>query len=52
MTLLIKGGPANSGTKRGMKERHGPWACPSCKRINQGFIVRCLVVGCNAERPS
>lgn len=52
MSLLVKGGPANSGNKRGLKERRQPWTCESCKRINQGFVVRCLAFGCNVRRPS
>lgn len=50
MTLLIQGGPANSGCKRPLKEAPKiPWTC-SRDHENPRYASRCLTLGCNEER--
>lgn len=46
--MLIKGGPANSGRKRGLKpQRLEEWRC-SCGKTNPPYLVRC---SCRERRP-
>lgn len=43
------------GTNAGWRQPLGPkptkpWTC-ECGRVNQPFVIRCLNMGCNRERP-
>jgi hypothetical protein len=49
MTLLVKGGPAGSGSKRPLAAPRAAWRC-SNGHENRGFAVRCLTFGCNEKR--
>lgn len=48
--LRVNGGPANSGIKLPLKEKHQPWTC-SEGHDNKGNWTRCLTPGCNEKRP-
>lgn len=49
MTLLVQGGPANSGRKRPPKERRKtPWTC-ECSEQHPPYYVRCH--RCRMKRP-
>ena len=47
--MLIKGGPANSGTKLPKRDARDRWEC-SQGHSNKGYWVRCMVSGCNEKR--
>lgn len=42
-------GGANSGIKRPKSEPRKDWSC-SNGHANRGYVVRCLVTGCNEKR--
>lgn len=48
--VLIKGGPANSGTKRAKKAPSKDWTCQN-GHTNRGYATRCLTSGCREKRP-
>lgn len=50
MGLLVKGGPAGSGTKRAKQDPKPDWTC-QCGHTNRGYAVRCLHAGCRERRP-
>lgn len=47
--MLLRGGPANSGTKLPKREPDGPWTC-SQGHDNKAAWVRCMTSGCNEKR--
>lgn len=48
--MLVTGGPAQSGRKRGKREaRTADWTCDH-GHVNPKFATRCLMLGCNVKR--
>lgn len=49
--MLLKGGPANSGTKKPLAPKHkDPWRCVN-GHDNRPYAVTCLTLGCREKRP-
>lgn len=49
--MLIKGGPAGSGRKRGKDPKPGMWTCSQCEHHNAGHWITCPTAGCREKRP-
>jgi hypothetical protein len=47
--MLVRGGPANSGTKRPLKDPAADWVCVN-GHPNRGYASICLTDACREKR--